>query len=448
MAFGLPIINHILKNESDDYKGPVALIVVPTRELALQIRDHLVSVTSEIFKLRLVTLIGGMSAEKQDRQLSSNPNIIIGTPGRLLDCIETDKNLQKSLSNLPFFVIDEADRLVESGHFKELDGILAYVQGDVTWKQRITFLFSATLDFEASNSNQSVNHSKKIKGPLEQLRSKIRFCTLSPVHVSLSTKTGLASGLSLSKIYAIPEEKDLFLVYYLLSNQNFSKVLLFVNSIDILKRVQPVLEVFNFPVTTLHAQMQQRQRLQHLDKFKAAPRMILVTSDVSARGLDIPSVDLVVHYHLPTSVDTFVHRCGRTARAQRQGSALALIAPQEVTIEKSINKSLSLPNGIPEAQLDLQSVDSIVELVELARKIETLQSQLNKQIKEQSWEAKAAAELGVDFDDDIGRGKKQKKKQRHGDDDGHEVNRQFKLQKSQLASLKASFAELRKTLRL
>lgn len=434
LAFGLPILNHIvsLKEGQEAFS---ALIIAPTRELALQIKEHLSAVEPSA---RLAILIGGMSSEKQDRLLSRNPHVIIGTPGRLDECIGMDSELAQKIAHVPFLVIDEADRLVESGHFKELDSILAAVYRDTSFKDRHTFLFSATLDFESSSEQKG--GQKKTKNPLDQLKSKIKFSGLTPTVLKLSSKTKVADKIDISKAYSLPEEKDLYLIYYLLSVP-FTKVLVFVNAIDILKRVAPVLQVFGIPCSTLHAQMQQRQRLQHLDKFKAAPKMVMVTSDVSARGLDISAVDKVVHYHLPRSTDTFIHRCGRTGRAERSGVSLALISPQEVDLEDLIVKKLGL-GSLPEERIDLAKLDRLKTLVDIARKIETLESKLAKSTKEESWETKAAEDLGLDLDDVFGRGK-----YKNGEDE--DIHGQAtKKTKAQIAALRTEFESMRKILRL
>lgn len=439
LAFGLPILDYIARQQ-DRPLGLAAMVIVPTRELAMQIRDHLARAAA--FPLRLAILIGGMSGEKQARLLARDPHIVIGTPGRLAECLERDKELEAKVARLPFLVVDEADRLVEAGHFKELDAILAAVYRQPAFTARRTLLFSATLDFDSA----PVAGGRRSENPLERLRAKVRFCPGAPPTVlSLGTKHRVADRLAISKIYCVPEEKDLFLVYYLLQSAA-RKTLVFVNSIDILKRVAPVLEVFGIATTSLHAQMQQRQRLQHLDKFRDAERMVLVTSDVSARGLDIPAVELVVHYHLPPGCDTFVHRSGRTARAQRSGTSLSLVAPQELPLETAITKKLALPGGeLPAFPADLQAVERLRELVDLARQIETLQGQLSKATKEQSWAAKAAEDLGIDLDDEDGAAPGRRHKHRAGEDDAGSAGRQ---QKARLAALRAAFARRRAALRL
>lgn len=446
LAFGLPILNYIARRQVAEGEASLAaLIIAPTRELALQIKEHLHAVSPA---LRLATLIGGMSSEKQERLLTRDPHILIGTPGRLDDCMGGDEKLASLVTRLPFLVIDEADRLVESGHFKELDSILAAVYRDPTFQARRTFLFSATLDFEDGQKRTlpgGKNPRSKAKNALAQLRAKIRFCSPSPMVISLAGKNRVADSVSISRLYALPEEKDLFLMHHLLTRPALGKVLVFVNAIEILKRVAPVLSVFGIPATTLHAQMQQRQRLQHLDKFRAAPQMVLVTSDVAARGLDLPAVDEVIHYHLPPTADTFVHRSGRTGRAQRTGSSLALVAPQELPLEATLAAALKLGRKtLPEHPVELSRVEALQPLVDLARRIETLQTRTNQANKNESWEAKVAADLGFDIDDDFngGSGKRRKK---DGEEDGGDAN---KRARQQLAALQAEFASMRKSLRL
>jgi ATP-dependent RNA helicase DDX24/MAK5 len=453
LAFGLPILNAIAGEPAEEGVALQALIIVPTRELALQIQEHLQEVSGYLrTPLRQAVLIGGMSGVKQQRLLARNPHIIIGTPGRIASTLDDASNgaaLLSWIARLPFLVIDEADRMVEAGHFKDLDAVLARVYADGTWKGRSTFLFSATLNAEEEEEGRGRVLDKRghvVKTTMGELRAKVRFCT-PPASVSISTAHRVAEGIAVSKLYCLPEEKDLYLVALLLGRRALGKVLVFVNAIDILKRVAPVVEQFGLRVATLHAHQQQRQRLAHLDRFKAASGMVLVTSDVAARGLDIERVDLVVHYHLPRQADTFVHRSGRTGRGRcGQGSAVALISPQEVELEARIVGHLRMAGRreLPDLEppLDLARLDALRGLVDLARQVEGLQARLGREQKEASWAAKAAEDLGVDLDDgSFGPGRKQKKaKTVHDDGDGD--NQASRKARQQLAALKANFNRL------
>ena len=379
LAFGLPILQRVFENPD----SLVALVLVPTRELGVQVTQHL-KTTSVYSRCRVVPIIGGMSEQKQERQLKSQPNIIVATPGRLWELVgDGSSQLKSDLMSIQFLVLDEADRLVEKNHFTELKNILDVLQS----VKKQTFLFSATLDF----TEISIPHKGKSK--------QVTLSSLvSSDAIKIETDSVLASKLLDSKILCIKEEKDIFLYYFLLKYKK--RTLVFVNSIDSIRRLVPLLTLLNIKSIGLHSQMQQRQRLSNLDKFKAWSEGVLVCSDVAARGLDIPAVDHVVHYHLPKSPMTYIHRSGRTARAANEGLSLALVSEQEQNIYKKICHSTG-KNSIEDMPYDIHDISKLKPRVSFALEIDKIEHRLNKQKHDDLWWKKNAKIVEIDSEEEI-----------------------------------------------
>lgn len=440
LAYLLPILNDLLQRppSSPHLRTLFALVVVPTRELALQIEKHFKQLVQTSGAVRAVTLVGGLSQEKQERLLSYSPPILIGTPGRLAETIAASEPLQTQLgSSLEYLVLDEADRLAETGHFKDLHTILDLISAagktnKESSRRRKTFLFSATL-------GKSVN----------ALRRRIRFNDPHPITINAASKaseeaasTPAAANPTTLKHYRLTclEEEKLMHLAALLHQARTSaaegRALVFVNSIALVKDLAQSLVLLGFAAGSLHAQMVQKQRLKSLERFASLPHAVLVTSDVAARGLDISAVSLVVHYHVPRTLDTFLHRSGRTARANRVGSSVAIVSPAESTLfgRLASQGQMSLHEAVPDL-LSLGLVESYRRAAVLAQQIAKAESQQNRQAREKSWEEKAAEALGVNLDE------APRSKRRMDDDDDH-PQAVKRAKQSHLASLKAQLSQL------
>lgn len=457
--------------DSDSSHRPrslLALIIAPTRELALQIKEQLVKISKYIPTIQAVNLVGGLSQEKQERLLRRQPNVIIGTPGRLGEILSGDQVLRQSLSRLPFLVLDEADRLTEPGHFADMDAIVELLRPSNG--NRSTFLFSATL-----LQRQSMGKGDHLR----RLRNDLGMHDRNTVTISVSAAEALgtlteadAAGMEgkrekeekekdraagpPSSMVATPstlqhfqqrclaEDKTQHLVA--LWRLQASRTLVFVNSIELVKDLVAILQLLEVPAHGLHAQMQQRQRLKNLDRFREGPASLLVTSDVAARGLDIPSVERIIHYHIPPSVDTFIHRSGRTARANRAGTSIALVSPAEAKKFNQICGQTKL--SMRELNLSLTELDRFRKPVLLAQKIHNLEAQEQRRNRQQSWEQRTAEALGVDLDDSWGAGGKRQGKGKSRttiidtiDDDGS-LERLRKQRTTQVHSLKAQLRSM------
>jgi len=423
LAFALPILNQIYLQrrkqmaEAESTPAPLtALIIVPTRELAVQIEQHILAVTKfspDSKRVRTATIIGGMAAEKQARLLNQRPDIIIATPGRLAELVEFDEGgLKESLKAIQFVVLDEADRLIQPGHFKELDDILARILGNNVSISKSIFLFSATLV-------QSTDPKAPFNKLLDRLSIPIKSVSKPGSSVAVldfADRPATLEEFEFSCSSDREEEKVAALMLFLKflqqqqpeNNGHFGRVLLFVNAIDSVRKMTSLLALMlpkevapaGLLITGLHAQLQQRQRLKNLERFKAAKSTILVATDVASRGLDIPGVEHVIHYHLPRSTDTYIHRCGRTARAMNAGRSLVLLTATEWrsnAAERIFPTTRTVHEFVPNQAM---MRELMLPAVRHAMLIEAAETSTRKQTSQERWAQKAADDLGIILDDD------------------------------------------------
>ncbi|GAA5993561.1 hypothetical protein JCM5350_002806 [Sporobolomyces pararoseus] len=472
-AYGLPILSHILRDAaSKSNRAPspalsedsadldpypptrlAALILCPTRELALQVRASLFSVAVRTLPLlppteanaklseedprkrqkgklvNIVALTGGMSVDKQKRQLEKGADIIVATPGRLWDLIGESDNLVREIKGMKFLVIDEADRMIENGHFAELENIVRLTKrkgveneasfvddfaggrGNIdlvpTREDMRTFVFSATMSKELQRNVKRKPGWKRWvpKGvdedsmsSLDDLLEKLDFRDPSPEIIDLTPEHGLVETLKECKVECLVNEKDIYLYHFLLRYP--ARTIVFLASIDGIRRLNPLLDLLGLNVIPIHSGMQQRQRLKALDRFKSSPTAILLATDVAARGLDIPAVSHVVHYQLPRSADTYVHRSGRTARAGQTGLALQIVAPEEKNTQRMLMAGLGKSVDLPALPIDFSILDQLKKRVDLAKKIDAAQHRATKEAHDDKWLRDAAEAMEIDLEDD------------------------------------------------
>ncbi|PFH50638.1 hypothetical protein AMATHDRAFT_144681 [Amanita thiersii Skay4041] len=449
LAYGLPILHYLLSQARPAEKKKrrlSALVLAPTRELALQVSSHLnaclnedgTKATSGASKnkspprVSIAAIVGGMSSQKQRRILDRGVDVLVATPGRLWDIIEDDDELAKEIATLKFLVLDEADRMIDAGHFAELDNILRLtlrsnrdgeipadfndiLVDDVDSEEKPatdklqTFVFSATLSKDLQR-----NLSKRPKLPKKRKQSEKPASTLvpddlllrldfrdsQPETIDLSPAGGVVPTLQESKIECISTDKDVYLYYFLLRYPGRS--LVFLSSIDGIRRLMPLVELLNIKAFPLHSQLEQRQRLKNLDRFKSNNNSVLLATDIAARGLDIPAVDHVIHYQVPRTADAYIHRNGRTARAMRKGFSLILCAPGERKVVTELFHSLGRDESkVPEMSVELDILDKLKARVQLARQIDRAQHKVKKVKYDQRWMRETAEALGVELDSDM-----------------------------------------------
>ncbi|CAL5219178.1 g962 [Coccomyxa viridis] len=296
-AFAMPILQGLL----DKPQALFALVLSPTRELAIQIAEQFEALGSDI-GVRCAVLVGGIDMMAQAIALGKRPHIIVGTPGRVVDHLSNTKGF--SLKTLKHLVLDEADRLLNMDFEQEIDQILKVMP-----KERRTQLFSATMTSKVAKLQ--------------------RACLDNPVKVEVDTKYRTVDTLRQQYLFIPAKHKDCYLTFFLTELAG-ATVMIFTRTCDNTRKLALMLRNLGFDALPIHGQMSQPKRLGALNKFKGGDRNILVATDVASRGLDIPAVDVVVNYDVPINSKDYVHRVGRTARAGRSGRSLTLVTQYDV----------------------------------------------------------------------------------------------------------------------
>ncbi|XP_062350634.1 ATP-dependent RNA helicase DDX24 [Cinclus cinclus] len=384
----------------------LGLVLTPTRELAVQVKHHIDAV-AKFTGIKTAILVGGMAAQKQERVLNRKPEIVIATPGRLWELVKERHPHLSNLRQLRCLVIDEADRMVEKGHFLELSQLLEILNDSQYNPRRQTFVFSATLTLVHQTPTRVLQkkNAKKMdkKTKLELLMEKVGIKG-KPKVIDLTRKEATVETLTETRIYCNTNEKDYYLYYFLL--QYPGRTMVFANSIDCVKRLSSLLTILNCDPLPLHANMHQKQRLKNLERFAERESCVLLTTDVAARGLDIPNVQHVIHYQVPRTSELYVHRSGRTARAANEGLSLLLIGPEDLINFRKIYKTLEKSEELPFFPVDAKCMISIKERMNLARQIEKAEFFNSRAKQHNSWLQQAAEALEMDLDDDMLMGKK------------------------------------------
>lgn len=318
-AFALPILQKLW----EDPKGLFACVLAPTRELAYQISQQFESLGSAM-GARCAVIVGGMDMPAQAIALAKRPHIVVATPGRLMQHLEETKGF--SLRSIKFLVLDEADRLLDLDFGASIDKILKVIP-----KERTTYLFSATMTTKVA---------------------KLQRASLSnPVRIEVSSKYQTVSTLLQYYLLMPLKDKDAYLIY-LINSLAQNSIIMFTRTVHDAQRLSIILRTLGFPAVPLHGQLSQSQRLGALGKFKSGGRRVLVATDVASRGLDIPSVDIVINFDIPTHSKDYIHRVGRTARAGRAGKSITLVTQYDVElvqrIEQVVGKKMELWPTDPE----------------------------------------------------------------------------------------------------
>ncbi|KAL9849705.1 ATP-dependent RNA helicase DDX24 isoform 2-T2 [Geothlypis trichas] len=391
---------------SDKNRPLLGLVLTPTRELAVQVKHHIDAV-AKFTGIKTAILVGGMAAQKQERVLNRKPEIVIATPGRLWELVKERHPHLSNLRQLRCLVIDEADRMVEKGHFLELSQLLEILNDSQYNPRRQTFVFSATLTLVHQTPARVLQkkNAKKMdkKTKLELLMEKVGIKG-KPKVIDLTRKEATVETLTETRIHCNTNEKDYYLYYFLL--QYPGRTMVFANSIDCVKRLSSLLTILNCDPLPLHANMHQKQRLKNLERFAERESCVLLTTDVAARGLDIPNVQHVIHYQVPRTSELYVHRSGRTARAAHEGLSLLLIGPEDLINFRKIYKTLEKSEELPIFPVDAKCMTSIKERMNLARQIEKAEFFNSRAKQHNSWLQQAAEALEMDLDDDMLMGKK------------------------------------------
>ncbi len=319
-AYLLPILNVLCQKERPEDKIN-ALIMVPTRELALQI-DQQLDAFAYFLPVTSVAVYGGGDGaifSQQEKAMRSGVDVVIATPGRLIALLNMGKI---DMSHVQFFVLDEADRMLEMGFVDDIMRIASYLP-----KQKQTLLFSATMP--------------------PKIHELARKVLINPTEVHLSTSKP-AEKIDQSA-YICYEAQKLALIGQIFSNKQLHRVIVFSSSKQKVKEIYHTFRKMNLKVAAMHSDLEQNQREEVIRQFKNGHIHVLVATDIVARGIDIEDIQMVINYDVPHDVEDYVHRIGRTARAGGEGIAITFVAEKEQhkfsAIEKFIEKE------IPKAQL-------------------------------------------------------------------------------------------------
>ncbi len=327
-AFGIPMVEHI-DPQSDQVQG---LILVPTRELAIQIRDELRDLCVFRQGVRVVCLYGGQPIDKQITQLKSRPQLVVATPGRLMDHM---KRRTVRLDKVQTVVLDEADRMLDMGFIQDVTHIL-----DKMPNRRNLGLFSATISREVMDISWVYQ-----RDPAE--------ITVRPVEEN-------RPDIQQYRIELMSWEEKLDTMLALLDGGAYERAIAFCNTKNMTDRLAGLLKMRGVSCEAIHGDIQQRVRERTLEKFKQGKLKVLVATDVAARGLDIDDVDVVFNYDVPEEQEYYVHRIGRTGRAKRHGVAYTLVA----TVTESVKMRDIARDTRSEIQLLKYDKDGCLTLIE------------------------------------------------------------------------------------
>lgn len=314
----------ILAKWAQDPMGIYAVVLTPTRELALQIGDQFAAMGSNV-NLKSAVVIGGEPLIEQANKIKENPDVIIATPGRLAHLIAEHPQDVRGLKRVKFLVMDEADRLLTDSFTNDL----ATCVGALPLPQkRQTLLFTATVTDAVRSLQEKKPAGEVVLHELDKIDNVVvpERLTLQYVLTPVAIKESL--------------------IVSLLTNEQFkdSTVMLFVNRSHTCEYIKRMLMNCRIRVTSLHSEMPQTERTNSLHRFRAGAARVLVSTDLGGRGLDIPSVELVVNYDLPQDPDDFVHRVGRTGRAGRKGISISVLTPNDLdrvlAIEERVNRKM------------------------------------------------------------------------------------------------------------
>ncbi|KAJ6645178.1 DEAD-box ATP-dependent RNA helicase CshA [Pseudolycoriella hygida] len=304
LAYLLPIVNSFIQTKS------MALVLVPTRELASQVRTTLTNVTTQI-KLSSAVLIGGEPMHKQFMQLKANPKVVIGTPGRIIDHLLRGT---LKLNTVQLVVLDEMDRMLDMGMKEQLEEINKYIP-----EKRQVLMFSATMPKHIIALSQKY--------------------VINPKRITIGSTTQAASQIKQETLRVSDKEKFPELIKQL--NQRDGSIIIFVKTKRGADQLAKMLKFEDHKAEAIHGDLTQGRRDHVIASFRSSRHRIMVATDVAARGLDIPHTQHVINYDLPMSPEDYLHRIGRTGRAGLSGCALSFISPEDNIRWKAIDRLMN-----------------------------------------------------------------------------------------------------------
>ncbi|MCH7565835.1 MAG: DEAD/DEAH box helicase [Gemmatimonadetes bacterium] len=295
-AFLLPILHHMLERPRGTTR---ALVMAPTRELALQILENFNQLARHT-RLRAAAVHGGVGMRPQEAAFRKGVDLIVATPGRLLDHFQYE---YASLSGLEYLVLDEADRMLDMGFLPDIRRVLRHIP-----KPRQTFFFSATMP--------------------PSIEALTREILRTPARIALQRRAAPAEGV-VQSVYPVPEGRKRALLVELLKRGDLKEALVFTRTKHRADQLARLLNRNGISAERIHGNRSQNQRTKALAGFKEGKFQVLVATDVAARGIDVEALGHVVNFNVPTVPEDYIHRVGRTARADATGEAFTLVAPEE-----------------------------------------------------------------------------------------------------------------------
>ena len=334
-AFSLPLLHNI----DASLKAPQILVLAPTRELAVQVAEAMTDFSKHMHGVNVVALYGGQRYDVQLRALRQGPQVVVGTPGRLLDHL---KRGTLNLSNLSGLVLDEADEMLRMGFIEDVETIMAQIPA-----QHQTALFSATMPEAIRRITR-----RFMKDP-QEVRIQSSITTRPDISQSYWTVHGLRKNEALVRF---------------LEAEDFDAAIIFVRTKSATLEVAEALERSGYSSAALNGDMNQALRDQTLERLKDGRLDILIATDVAARGLDVERISLVVNYDIPMDSESYVHRIGRTGRAGRAGRALLFVENRERRLLRNIERTMKLT--IPEVEIPTADVLGERRLAKFAAKVQ------------------------------------------------------------------------------
>lgn len=313
-AFVIPIVNNIhIRKSSSRAHGVKCLVMAPTHELALQIESVFKNIGRNT-KVQSFCVYGGVEQDPQIKRLNKGVDIVVATPGRLFDLV-SQKHLD--LSHVEMLVLDEADHMLDLGFIKDIRDLMRLIP-----KKRQTLFFSATINDEI----------KKLAYSL----------VTNAIRIQISPKDPVAKNITHSVAFIDMDDKRFFLESLINYNED-NKILIFVRTKVRAERVKSAMERVGIVTDTIHSDKTQEERSRTMASFRKGELMILIATDISARGIDVPNVDFVINYDLPDSSEQYVHRVGRTGRGTQKGKAISFCAKEEKEMLAEIETNLDKP---------------------------------------------------------------------------------------------------------
>ncbi len=309
-AFAMPILDRIAMEDRDPeaFAQIKALILAPTRELAIQIGESFQTYGQHL-PIQTGVIYGGVTPKRHIKVLKRGPHILVATPGRLIDLAGQG---QVDLSHVEMFVLDEADRMLDLGMIEDVKKIISKLP-----KKRQNMLFSATMPKEVSKLVNSI------------LRN--------PVRIEVESKPSKKLKIQ-QQVYFVDEPDKISLLLHLIKDKSFESVLVFVRTKTIADKVAKAVNIANIRAKAIHGDKNQSERIKVLESFKNKEVRVLVATDIAARGIDIDKLSHVINMNVPNIPETYIHRIGRTGRAGLGGAAITFCSNQEMEFLKEIEK--------------------------------------------------------------------------------------------------------------